>query len=78
VLNAKTSASHLALKNFDELPQCAFITLAVVCALFSCSPATVWRRVRAGQLVAPHQIGKRTTRWSVEEIREALASIKEK
>jgi len=67
---------HPALKEFDALPDSAFVPLPVVCELFSCSSATVWRRVRSGQLVAPHKIGSRTTRWSVGEIREALARIK--
>ncbi len=64
------------LKNFESLPSAGYVDLQVVCALFSCSKATVWRRVRQGQLVAPHRIGARTTRWSVGEIRVALAGIK--
>lgn len=59
------------LKNWDILPDSSFVPLLVVCALFSCSPATVWRRVQSGQLVA-HRIGKRTTRWKVGELRNAL------
>lgn len=63
------------LKNFDDLPASAFVPLAVVCSLFSCSPATVWRRVRQGQLVAPYRIGPRTTRWLVRELRESLSKL---
>ena len=70
---ANSRAIHHALQNFDELPATAFVSLFVVCALFSCSPATVWRRVRDGLLVQPHRIGKRTTRWNVGELREMLA-----
>jgi predicted DNA-binding transcriptional regulator AlpA len=69
---ANNSAIHPALKNFDDLPETAFIPLTVVCALFACSPATIWRRVKVGQLVAPHRIGARTTRWRVGELRAAL------
>lgn len=65
-------ANHPAFQAFDTLPDAAFVPLAVVCALFSCSPATAWRRVRQGQLVAPHRIGTRTTRWQVGELRAAL------
>jgi predicted DNA-binding transcriptional regulator AlpA len=70
------SSAIQTLKNFESLPSAGFVDLPVVCALFSCSRATVWRRVRQGQLVAPHRIGARTTRWSVGEIRDALASVK--
>lgn len=71
--NTDSSVIHQALKNFDDLPASAFVSLAVVCALFACSPATVWRRVRQGQLVAPHRIGSRTTRWLVGELRQSLS-----
>lgn len=74
--NVQTRPLHLALRNFDELPGSAFVSLLVVCTLFCCSPATVWRRVRDGQLVAPHRIGSRTTRWLVADLREALAKAK--
>ena len=58
---------------FDELPDSAFVPLNIVCALFGCSPATVWRRVRAGHLASPHRIGLRTTRWRVGDLRKELA-----
>lgn len=64
---------HPAFTNFSTLPNEAFIPLPVVCALYSCSKATIWRRVRQGLLVAPHRIGNRTTRWRVGDIRLALA-----
>lgn len=72
-MSQEVSAAHPALKNFDALPNSAFVQLCIVCALFCCSPATVWRRVRSGELVAPHRIGARTTRWQVGELRAALA-----
>ncbi len=64
---------HPMLSVFDDLPESAFVSLHVVCALFCCSPATVWRRVRAGQLASPHRIGLRTTRWRVGDLRKELA-----
>lgn len=66
---------HPAFQAFDDLPDSAFISLPVVCALFGCSPATVWRRVRSGQLVAPHRIGVRSTRWQVGELRRHLGQL---
>lgn len=69
---AMPSVLHQALKNFDDLPDSAYVPITVVCGLFACSPATVWRRVLVGELVAPHRIGQRTTRWKVGELRLAL------
>lgn len=62
----------LMLSAFDELPASAFVSVNIVCALFGCSPATVWRRVRDGVLPSPHKLGKRTTRWNVGELRSCL------
>lgn len=66
---APSPALHPALVAFDQLPDAAFVPLPVVCALLGCSPATVWRRVRTGQLPQPHRLGTRTTRWSVGDLR---------
>ena len=66
--------THPTVAVFDKLPESAFGPLCVVCALFCCSPATVWRRVRAGQLASPHRIGLRTTRWRVSDLRKDLAA----
>lgn len=75
-------ASHFfqrypALNAFDTLPDSAYVPLPVVCALFACSPATIWRRVRDGRLVAPHRIGKRTTRWLVGQLRTDMEKLRE-
>lgn len=63
------------LSAFDDLPESAYVSLCVVCALFGCSPATVWRRVRTGQLASPHRIGLRSTRWRVGDLRQELAKV---
>jgi len=68
-----SSQANAALEAFDDLPDSAFVALPVVCVLFGCAPATVWRRVSAGELVAPHRFGKRTSRWNVGQLRAALA-----
>jgi len=67
--------ARATLSAFDTLPGSAYVPLPVVCALFGWSPATVWRRVRAGILVPPHRLGLRTTRWNVGELRLVLANI---
>lgn len=61
-----------ALWNFDRLPDSANVRLPVVAALFACSRATVWRRVRNKTLPSPRKLGERITAWNVGELRKAL------
>lgn len=63
-----------ALKNFDDLPDSAYVRLPVVQALKACSPATVWRMVKRGDLPAPRKQSERITAWNVGELRKALAA----
>jgi len=60
------------LKNFDVLPDAANVRQAVVEALFSCSSATLWRRVGDGGIPKPRKMSKRISAWNVGEIRLAL------
>ena len=60
-----------ALRNFDALPDAAEVRLPIVQALFGCSPATVWRRVKTGDIPAPRKRG-RITSWSVGALRKEL------
>lgn len=63
-----------ALKNFDSLPDSANVRLPVVSALKACSPATIWRMVKRGDLPAPRKLSQRITAWNVGELRKALAA----
>ncbi|WP_211161442.1 helix-turn-helix transcriptional regulator [Aromatoleum bremense] len=65
-----------ALQNFDALPDAAHVRLPVVCGLFACSPATAWRRAKAGTLPAPVKLSDRVTAWRVGDLRAALADIR--
>lgn len=65
-----------ALKNFDQLPDCANVRLPIVKALYACSPATVWRGVKSGRIPQPKKLSPRTTGWNVGELRHALAMTK--
>lgn len=60
------------LEHFDKLPDSAYVQLAVICGIYDCSSATVWRRVKDGNIIPPVKLGKRTTRWQVGELRKAL------
>lgn len=62
------------LKNFDELPKAAFVRQPVVEALYACSPASIWRGVKAGRIPSPKKLSPRTTAWNVGELREALTN----
>lgn len=71
--NAPESATMpRALQNFDTLPTAANVRLPVVCALFACSPATVWRMVKSCALPAPRKFSGGVTAWNVGELRKAL------
>jgi predicted DNA-binding transcriptional regulator AlpA len=42
-----------SLQHFDQYPNSASVRLPVVMALFACSSATVWRRVKSGHIPQP-------------------------
>lgn len=62
------------LRNFDQLPNAAYVRQPVVAALFACSPSTIWRRVKVGTLPKPVKLTPRTTGWNVGQLRKALAT----
>lgn len=65
---------HLALKQFNDLPDSAGARLPVVQALFGgISAPTVWRWTRDGKLPAPTKRGGVTT-WPVGGLRRALSA----
>ena len=65
------------LKNFDQLPDSAFVRQPTVQALYACSAASIWRAVNAGRIPKPYKISLRTTGWNVGELRTALAAIRD-
>jgi len=68
----KTQSVPQALHQFDLLPNSANVRQPVVDGLFNWSPATTWRRVKAGDIPAPHKVG-RTTFWNVGQLRACLS-----
>lgn len=64
-----------ALIQFDTRPASSFVRLPVVCGLYSCSPATAWRWVKAGKIPAPVKLSDRVTAWRVGDLRESLAQL---
>jgi predicted DNA-binding transcriptional regulator AlpA len=63
-----------SLRNFDELPDAAFVRLPTVKALFNVSAPTVWRWSRNGFLPKPYKNGPRVTTWNVGELRAVLSA----
>lgn len=61
-----------ALRNFDALPDAAYVRLPVVCGLFACSAPTVWRKVKQGSMPAPRKLSESVTAWNVGLLRKAL------
>lgn len=72
---ANHRAVYPLLSGFDQLPDSAHVPITTVCALFGCSPATAWRRVRSGHLVQPVRFGARSTRWCVGDLRRSLMAV---
>lgn len=70
--STKQAAIPDALRNFDLMPNSAWVRLPVVCGLYGCSPATVWRRVKAGLIPTPENLGPRHTAWNVGKLRQSL------
>lgn len=68
----KSQSVPEALRNFDSMPDAGFVRLPVVAALFACSPATVWRRVKAKSLPEPRKLSEKVTAWRVGDLRKAL------
>lgn len=64
-----------ALENFEKLPDDAFVRLPVVCGLFACKTATVWRMARDGRIPAPVKLGPRHTAWKVGSLRATLSAL---
>ncbi len=61
------------MKNFDELPDGAFVRQSQLLGqVLPFSHATFWRLVGAGKFPAPVNLGKRLTAWRVGAVRAWL------
>jgi predicted DNA-binding transcriptional regulator AlpA len=70
--NHATAPSQL--RNFDQLPDSAFVDIRVVRGLFGDPAAsTIWRWVKRGTLARPDKVGPNKTCWNVGRLRRALA-----
>ena len=63
-----------ALRDFDAMPNSAYIRLPVIKALYGVSSATIWRGVKIGTIPKPSKLSERCTAWNVGLVRAALAA----
>ena len=58
---------------FGSLPEIGYVRQSqLIPAIFPFSPATLWRKVKAGTFPQPVKLGPRITAWRVEDIRELI------
>ena len=62
-----------SVRDFDQLPDAAFVSLATLARIESTSLSTQWRRVAKGELPVT-KLGPRTTRVNVGKYREIRAA----
>lgn len=62
-------------RDFDTLPDAAYVRLPVVAVIFATSPSNVWRWAQKGILPKPRRLAGRTTAWNVGELRAALRNL---
>jgi prophage regulatory protein len=63
--------SQLYQRNFDELPDSAFIRLnhLISTGVIPFSASTIWRKVKNGQFPTPTKISANITAWNVGAVR---------
>ena len=57
------------------LPETGFIRVPEIIKLIPIGKSTWWAGVKAGRYPKPVKLGKRTTAWRVEEIRNLISNL---
>jgi predicted DNA-binding transcriptional regulator AlpA len=60
--------------NFDNLPDTGFVRQPQVLEVVPFSPASLWRKCKAGTFPRPRKLSDRVTAWQVGEVRAWLES----
>jgi predicted DNA-binding transcriptional regulator AlpA len=68
-----TSQETSPLRDFDSLPDAAFVRVETVAALYATTPSSVWRWSKSGHLPKPTKLGPQVTAWNVGALRRALS-----
>lgn len=69
------SNDDAALREFDTLPDAAFVRIGTVARLYSATPASVWRWVKRDGFPQPRKLGPQVTAWNVGEVRRHLTQL---
>lgn len=72
---SKSAKLDEKLARYPLLPDDALVSIAIVCALYERSRASIWRDVKAGRCPAPIRIGASCTRWRVGDLRKASQNV---
>lgn len=60
-------------KTFDHLPDSGYVRQSELLSnVLPFSAATLWRKVKSGEFVAPTKLSARVTAWNVGQIRQWL------
>ncbi len=70
-MTSKTKPSSPA---FGDLPVTGFVRQKQLLAIIPISPATLWRKVKAGTFPKPVKLSERCTAWRVEDARLYMAA----
>lgn len=74
-----TKTDQEALRQFDQLPDSAFVRMPVVTALQgSVPPQTIYRWIKEGRHPAPVKLGAQMSAWTVGSLRRHFAEIASK
>lgn len=69
-----TQTINLALSQFDQMPNSAYVRLPVMTGLYGVSSCSIWRGVKNGTIPKPSKLTERTTAWNVGLVRADLAA----
>jgi predicted DNA-binding transcriptional regulator AlpA len=62
-------------RNFDSLPDSAYVDVRAVADMHDISVPTTWRWSSSGLLPRPEKLGPGTTRWNVGALRRHRAKV---
>jgi len=69
------SPTQFTIAHFDELPDCGYVRLPVVLALFGCSRPTWYRWIKSGRVPTPKKAGSRISLYQVGSLRVSLKNF---
>lgn len=69
------SQAMLTAKDFDTLPDSAYVRLQVAEVLLDCSASTIWRKIKQQVLPQPRRLGSNAALLNVGEMRKAIRSM---